>query len=148
MYINLRLICENLSRIAVKLIFLWGCEHGVYATASFAANVTSWFLRNSMHSFPPVIFYVNVICIAQWLTGANIEILHYCSAFPRHILFKPYNNFKQTGLNFFTTKIWSHFSITSQLRLGPFLHDAAQIMTCCLESVPLVISRSLCSTYL
>ena len=39
MNIILRLICEKLSRIAVKISFLWGREYGEYATASFAASV-------------------------------------------------------------------------------------------------------------
>ena len=42
MYIILRLIRETLGKIAVKISFLWGHEHGVYATtASFAASVIS-----------------------------------------------------------------------------------------------------------
>ena len=41
MAIILRLICENLSCMAVKINFLWGCEHCVYAEVSFAASVTS-----------------------------------------------------------------------------------------------------------
>ena len=51
MVIILRLICENLSRIAVKISFLWGREHGLYAEASFAASVSSQYLRNNMQNF-------------------------------------------------------------------------------------------------
>ena len=40
MYIILRLVCENSSRIAVKMSFLWGPKHGVYAAVSFLAKVT------------------------------------------------------------------------------------------------------------
>ena len=65
MAIILRLICENLSNIAVIISFLWGREHGVYAEASFAASVTSRFLRNDMQKFTSVILYMNIIYIAQ-----------------------------------------------------------------------------------
>ena len=54
MAIILRLICENLSSIAVKISFLWGCEHCVYAEASFAASVSSWYLRSDMQNFTSV----------------------------------------------------------------------------------------------
>ena len=55
MAIILRLICENLSRIAVKISFLQGREHCVYAEVSFAASVTSWYLRNDKQAFTSVI---------------------------------------------------------------------------------------------
>ena len=45
MYIILRLLCENISRIAVKISFLWGLKYGVHAAASFSINVTSWCSR-------------------------------------------------------------------------------------------------------
>ena len=48
MAIILRLICENLSCIAVKISFMWGCEHCVYAEVLFAASVTSQYLRKDM----------------------------------------------------------------------------------------------------
>ena len=35
------LLCEILSSITVKMSFLWGRKHCVYAAASFAASVTS-----------------------------------------------------------------------------------------------------------
>ena len=60
-----RLICENLSTIAVKTSFLWGREHGVYTEASFATSVTSRYLRNDMQNFTFVILYMNIIYIAQ-----------------------------------------------------------------------------------
>ena len=65
MAINLRLISENLSSIAIKMSFLWGREHGVYAEASFAASVTSRYLRDDMQNFTSVILYMNIIYIAQ-----------------------------------------------------------------------------------
>ena len=40
MYIILRLFCENFSRIAVKISFLWVSKHG--AEASFSADVMSY----------------------------------------------------------------------------------------------------------
>ena len=81
MYIILRLICEILSRIAVKISFLWGRKHGVYAASSFAASITPWYLHNDMQNFTSVMLYKNIICIAQWLLGISFEILHYCGAF-------------------------------------------------------------------
>ena len=65
MAIILRLICKKLSRIAVKISFLWGCEHSVYAEASFAAIVTSRYLRYDMQNFTSVILYMNIIYITQ-----------------------------------------------------------------------------------
>ena len=63
MAIILRLMCENLSSIAVKISFLWGREHGVYAEASFVASVT--YLGNNVQNFTSVILYMNIIYIAQ-----------------------------------------------------------------------------------
>ena len=54
-----------MSTIAVKISFLWGLEHGVYAEVSFAASVTSRYLRNDMQNFISVILYMNIIYIAQ-----------------------------------------------------------------------------------
>ena len=57
---------------------------------SLAASVTSWYLRKDMKKFTSVILYMNILCIAQWLSDANIEILHFSSALERHhTLFKP-----------------------------------------------------------
>ena len=58
MYIILRWICEILSRIAVKISFLWGCKHGVYAIASFTASVTSWYLPNGLQNFTSFILFI------------------------------------------------------------------------------------------
>ena len=65
MAIILRLICKNLRSIAVKISFLWGCEQCVYAEASFAASVTSRYLRNDMQNFTSVILYISIIYIAK-----------------------------------------------------------------------------------
>ena len=65
MAIILRLICENLSCIAVKISFLWGCEHCVYAEALFTASVTSRYLHNDMQNFTSVILYMNIIYITR-----------------------------------------------------------------------------------
>ena len=65
MSIILRLIRENLSCKAAKINFLWGCEHCVKAEASFAASVTSRYLRNDMQNFTYVILYMNIIYITQ-----------------------------------------------------------------------------------
>ena len=65
MAIILRLICENVSCIAVKISFLWGCEHWVYAEASFTTSVTSRYLRYDMQNLTSVILYMNIIYITQ-----------------------------------------------------------------------------------
>ena len=65
MYIILRLVCETFSRIAVTISFILGHKHGVYAAASFAANVTSWCSRNDKKNFTSVFLYINIIFIAQ-----------------------------------------------------------------------------------
>ena len=65
MAIILRLICENLSSVAVKISFLWGCEHCVYAEVSFAASVSLRYLRDDMQNLTSVILYMNIIFIAQ-----------------------------------------------------------------------------------
>ena len=117
MYITLRLICESLSRIDVKISFLWCRKHWVYAAVSFVAIVTSRYLPNVMQNFTSVILYMNIICNAQWLFGAHLEILDCSADFTRRQkLLKQESTFKQTRVDFFTAKIWRHFSITSQLR--------------------------------
>ena len=86
MYIILRLVCQTFKRIAIKISFLWGHKHGVYATALFSVNVTSWCSRNDKHSFTSVILYINIIFIAQWLRC--VTILHDCRPFIyKNILF-------------------------------------------------------------
>ena len=74
MHITLRLICESMNRIAIKISFLWCRKYCVYAAVSFAAIVvTSWYLRNVMQNFTSVIMYMKIIYNAQWLFGANIN---------------------------------------------------------------------------
>ena len=65
MVIILRLICENLSCMAVKISYLWGCEHCVYAEVSFAASATSRYQRNDMQNFTSVILYMIIVYITQ-----------------------------------------------------------------------------------
>ena len=60
-YIILRLVREKFSRINVKISLLWGHKHGVYTTASFLANMTSWCSRNDTQIFTSVIFIWNHI---------------------------------------------------------------------------------------
>ena len=74
MCIILRLICEVLSGTAVDIRFLWDSKHSVYWAASFIAIVTSWYLHKYLRKFTSVILYMNIICFAQWLFGANLEI--------------------------------------------------------------------------
>ena len=83
MAIILKLICENLNCIALKISFLRGCEHCVYAEVSFAASVTSRYQCNDMQHFTSVILYMNIIYITQYLPGANFEILHCSGPFAR-----------------------------------------------------------------
>ena len=114
-----RLICEKLSCIAVKISFLLGCEHCVHAEVSFAASVTSRYLRNDMQNFTSVILYVNIIYIAQYLSGTNFEIL-YCSGpiARRHKLFKTRNTSKQTRVEIFYRENMTSFLnyVTATLR--------------------------------
>ena len=65
MIITLRLICESLSRIAVKIRFLWFHKLCVYAAASFAATHTSWYLGNDMQKC------ASVICI--WISNVSLS---------------------------------------------------------------------------
>ena len=59
MYIILRLVLENFSRIAGKISFSWGPKHDIYAEASFSADVMSWFLRNDTLIFTSFMLYMN-----------------------------------------------------------------------------------------
>ena len=63
MYIILKVVCENFSRITVKISFLWDHKHEVYAAASFSANVTR-FSCNDTQIFTSVILHMNIIFIA------------------------------------------------------------------------------------
>ena len=101
MCIILKLVCETFSRITVKISFQWGHKHGVYAAASFSANVTSWCSRYDTHVLTSIILHTNIIFIAQWLSGGNSEILHGSDFFARRPkLCKPESIFKQTHVNF------------------------------------------------
>ena len=120
MNIILRLVCENFSSIAVKISFLLGPKHGVYAAASFSANVTSWYSHKDTQIFTSVILYMNIF-ITQWLFGGNSEILHCFNVFAgRRKLCKPESIFKQTHDNFYTAKIWRHFQLRHSYAKGPF----------------------------
>ena len=119
MYIIWRLVCENLSRITIKISFLWGPKHGVYAAASFSTNVTSWCSRNGTKLFTIVILHMNIIFIAQWLFGGNSEMLPCSNVFARRQkLYKPENIFKQTRVNFFYRENMTSFLnyVTATLR--------------------------------
>ena len=119
MYIVLRLVFENFSRIAVKISFLWGPKHGVYAAASFSANVTSVCSCNNPQIFTSIILYMNIIYIVQWLFGGNSEIVHYSDVFARRQkLFKPESIFKQTRVNIFYRENMTSFLkyVTATLR--------------------------------
>ena len=72
-----------------------------------------------MQNFTSVILYMNIICNAQWLVGAILEISDYSADLTwrqKRFTYKQESTFKQTRVDFFTAKIWRYFSITSQLR--------------------------------
>ena len=83
MYIILRLVCENFSRIAVKITYLWGPKHGVYAAVSFQQIWRPDVSRNDPEIFNSFILYMNIIFIAQWLFADDSEILHCSNVFAR-----------------------------------------------------------------
>ena len=119
MYIILRLVSETFRRIIVKISFLWDLKHGVYATASFSANMTPSCSRNGTLMFTSFILYIKIISIAQWLSGGNSEILHGSDVFARRqILCKPESIFKQTRVNFFYRENMTSFLnyVTAMLR--------------------------------
>ena len=108
----LRLICKITA--SVKISFLCGHKNGVYAAASFAASMmyTQWQAKY---------LYINIICIAQWLFGVNLAILHYSGVFAQHQkLCELGGTFMQTGEDFFNhsnmTQFFSNITgVTSQL---------------------------------
>ena len=59
MYIILRLVCENVSRKAIKISFLGGLKHDVYAAASYLANVTLGCSSKDTQLFTSVILYIS-----------------------------------------------------------------------------------------
>ena len=67
MYIILRLICKILSWIAVKISFLWGHKHGVYAVVSFPTSVISWYLHKDMQKFYFCYFVYGYISLSDYL---------------------------------------------------------------------------------
>ena len=102
MCINLRLIFEILSGIAVEIRYLLDSKHGIYGAGSFIATVTSWYLRMDMRKFTSVILYMNSTCIAQWLFEANFEVLHCYGAYARrHKHGTPECSFMQTRFDSF-----------------------------------------------
>ena len=60
-YIILRLICDTLSKIAVKISFPRGPQHDVYASGAFSVSVTSWYLHKDMQNFASVILLLNYV---------------------------------------------------------------------------------------
>ena len=116
MYNILRLGCEHFSRIYVKISFLRGPKHGIYAAESISANVTSWCSLNDTQIFTSVILYVNIIFIAKWLFGGNSEILYCSDNFARRQkLWKPENIFQQTRQYFYCENIYM-YDVISWLR--------------------------------
>ena len=99
MRIILRLICVILSRRTVTISFLWCRRHCVYATASFAAIDTSWYLR--------VVHALLFFCIwTSYLTQSDYLVLFLnFSTAPVPLkdikTFKQESTFKQIRVNFF-----------------------------------------------
>ena len=144
MYIILRLVCENFSRIAVKISFLWGLKNDVYAAASFSANVTSWCSHSDTQIFTSVNLHMNIIFITQWLFGGNSESLHCSNVFASHQkLFKPENIFEQTRVNFFYRENMTSFLnyVTATLR-ALFVWRGSFVNDCCFYQ-PLTFSLRL-----
>ena len=109
-------VCENFSRIAVQISFLWCLKHGVYAAASFSAKVTSWCSHNDTQLvllFCRRTSYLSHIdCFVVILKFYTVQVfLHAVRNFVNQKHFQA--NMCQL---FFIVKIWRHFSITSQLR--------------------------------
>ena len=65
MYIILRLVCENFSRIAVKISFLGGPKRGVYPTTSFSSIVMPGCLHNDTQFFSAIMLYMHIIYISH-----------------------------------------------------------------------------------
>ena len=102
-YIILRVVFEKFNGIAFKISFIWGHKHGVYAAASFSANVTTRNSRNDTQFFTSVILYMNIIYIYRavtvWWQFWHFT-LFWCFA-RRQKLFKQESNFKHTRVNIF-----------------------------------------------
>ena len=129
-----------MSGIAVKISFLWCRKHCVYAAVSFAAIVTSWYLRNVMQNFTSVILYINIIYNAQWLFGASLEILDCFADFTRRQkLFKQENSFKQTRVEFFLPR---KYDVISQLR-----HSYTKGPFCMARLICIIYGKSICQKY-
>ena len=72
-----------------------------------------------MHIFTSVILYINIIFIAQWLSGGNSEMVHSSDVSARlHKLCKPESIFKQTRVNFLYRESMTSFLdyVTATLR--------------------------------
>ena len=110
MHIILKLINYILSRIAVKISFLWGRIH----TASFATINTSRYLPNDMQNWTSVTLYTNIIIMYCTMTFGNMfEMLHCYGAFARRQqLFKQESTFKQRHVDVLPRKYY----VISQLR--------------------------------
>ena len=131
-----------MSRIAVKINFLWGrlCSSVICSKCHVVIHV---YIRNDMQNFTSVILYMNIIhvWIAQWLFGDNFEILHCSDAFstskwtiklfqasvdfilPRKFSFPNYVTSTLMGL-FSWLRLFSYFVTTSGIALS------IQILVC------------------
>ena len=112
-------ICENFSRIDVKLSFLWNSKHGIYAAVPFSANVMSWCSRNDTQIFTSAILYTNIIYLSHIDCLVVILKFYTVDVFARREKFyKPENIFKQTLINFFKCENMTSFLnyVTAMLR--------------------------------
>ena len=87
-------------------------------------------IHDHMQKFTLFFLYVNIISIAQWLSGANFEILHSSGVLTwRQKLCKPDTTFIKNMCPSFTAKIRRHtVSVIEQLSLGTLLCDAIQYL--------------------
>ena len=111
-----RYISENLSIIYVKISFLWGCEHVVYAAVSFVVNVTSCYLRNN---FKQLLLFICTYMNLYLFLGDYLVLILKFYTIPVCLqdvikLFKP-KPLSSKNVSIFTTKIWLHFSIRAML---------------------------------
>ena len=72
-----------------------------------------------MQNCTSIILYLKIICVAQWVFGANFEILHCSDVFARCQKLQTGKNFQANTCGFYFLWKWGHFSITSQLCYGP-----------------------------
>ena len=98
-----------------------------------------------MQNFTSVILYMNSICIAQLLSGANFQILYCSSTFTlRQKLFKTIKHFQAITCRFFYREIMTSFLsyITAMLRALFVWHGSLSLPSVC----PIELLQTKCVT--